>query len=77
LRKISPLVTFSYDINREVDISWRRMNSYSKEQLIEAGLDAVVADKILAEREANGLYRAAIDIRSRTGLPLRSFEHLI
>lgn len=77
LKKIAPLVTFSYNLSREADVSWRRMNSYSKQQLIGSGLDAVVAEQIIAEREANGLYRSAIDIRNRTGLPLRSFEHLI
>jgi len=77
LRKIAPLVTFSYDPHREVHSSWRRMNSYTREELIRDGLEPVVAEQIFIERQAKGLYRSAYDISKRTGLPLRSFENLL
>jgi len=77
LRKIAPLVTFSYDPHREVHSSWRRMNSYTREELIRDGLEPVVAEQIFSERQAKGLYRSAYDISKRTGLPLRSFENLL
>ena len=69
--------TFSYNINLEVPTSWRRVNSYSQEELIQAGLETRVAAKIIQERETNGIYRSALEISKRTGLPLTTFQHLI
>ncbi len=77
IRKLSPLVTFSYDINKEADVSWRRLNSYSLEELIQEGLDTKVAQKIVEERQINGGYKSVIDVQIRTGLPLNSYRHLI
>jgi DNA uptake protein ComE-like DNA-binding protein len=36
-----------------------------------------VADKIVAEREKNGVYRSAIEVRNRTGIPLKSYQQLL
>lgn len=77
ITKLSPFVTFSYDINKEFDVSWRRLNSYSLERLIKDGLEDKVAQKIVKERETNGAYKSIIDIQKRTGLPLSLYHHLI
>ncbi len=77
VRKIEPLVTFSYNINQDLDISWRRLNSYSKSQLIESGISSEAAGKIVAEREKNGSYNSIIDVKRRTGLGLTYYRHLI
>jgi DNA uptake protein ComE-like DNA-binding protein len=77
LKQLANLVVFSYNINLEVPTSWRRVNSYSQEELIQAGLETRVAAKIIQEREANGIYRSALEISKRTDLPLTTFQHLI
>ena len=77
ITKLSPFVTFSYDINKEFDVSWRRLNSYSIERLIKDGLEEEVAKKIVKERQINGAYKSIIDIQKRTGLPLILYHHLI
>lgn len=77
VNKIEPLVTFSYDINKDFAVSWRRLNSYSETKLIETGITPEVARKIVAEREKNGLYNSVIDVKRRTKLPLNHYQHLI
>ncbi|MBE8994005.1 helix-hairpin-helix domain-containing protein [Microcystis aeruginosa] len=77
LKKLEPLVIFAYDIRQEVDISWRCLNYYSVAELVNLGLDFSVADKIVAEREKNGVYRSAIELRNRTGIPLKSYQQLL
>lgn len=77
LKKLEPLVIFAYDIRQEVDVSWRCLNYYSVAELVNLGLDFSVADKIVAEREKNGVYRSAIEVRNRTGIPLKSYQQLL
>ncbi|HAC65807.1 MAG TPA: comEA protein [Cyanothece sp. UBA12306] len=77
IKKLAPLVTFSYDINKEIDISWQRLNSYSIEQLIEDGLEKTIAQKIVDERNKNGIYKSVMDIQKRTELPIDCYRHLI
>ncbi|ACK65025.1 TM2 domain containing protein [Rippkaea orientalis PCC 8801] len=77
IKKLAPLVTFSYDINKEIDVSWQRLNVYSIDQLMRDGLDAKVAQKIVQERDKNGVYKSVIDIQHRTGLPVNYYRHLI
>jgi DNA uptake protein ComE-like DNA-binding protein len=77
LKKLEPLIIFTYDIHKEIDVSWRCLNHYSETELITVGIEASVASKIVAEREKNGLYRSAIEVRNRTGIPLKSYQQLI
>jgi len=77
LKKLEPLIIFTYDIHKEIDVSWRCLNYYSAKELVNLGLDFSVADKIVAEREKNGLYRSAIEVRNRTGIPLKSYQQLL
>jgi ABC-type antimicrobial peptide transport system permease subunit len=68
---------FSYDINKDFAVSWRRLNLYSIPQLIECGILPNIAEKIVAEREKNGLYNSVIDVKNRTGIPINHYHHLI
>ncbi|HIK36900.1 MAG: helix-hairpin-helix domain-containing protein [Geminocystis sp.] len=72
-----PLITFSYDIKQDYGVSWRRLNTYSEEQLIAAGIEPKAARLIVLERQKNGPYNSVIDVKKRTGLPLSYYQHLI
>jgi DNA uptake protein ComE-like DNA-binding protein len=76
LKKLEPLIIFTYDINKEIDVSWRGLNNYSVREFISLGIEESVANKIVAEREKNGLYRSAIEVRNRTGIPLKCYQQL-
>ncbi len=76
-RKIEPLITFGYDIKKESDISWRRVNSFSVQELIACNLDSVIAKKIVEEREKAGAFKSLVDIKKRTGLPLSCYKTLV
>ena len=76
LKKIEPLIVFSYDLNKEVDVSWRRLNSFGLDELIACNVEASAAQKIVAER-TNGTYKSLIDVRKRTGIPISVYQHLI
>jgi DNA uptake protein ComE-like DNA-binding protein len=76
LKKLEPLIIFTYDINKEIDVSWRGLNNYSVREFISLGIEESVASKIVAEREKNGLYRSAIEVRNRTGIPLKYYQQL-
>jgi DNA uptake protein ComE-like DNA-binding protein len=77
LKKLEPLIIFTYDLHKEIDGSWRSLNNYSVSELVILGLEPSIADKIVAEREKNGPYRSAIEIRNRTGIPLKSYQQLL
>lgn len=77
LRRIEPLIVFSYDINKEGDISWRRLNSFSVEQLIVHGIDRDSAEKIVFERNSKGAYKSLLDVKKRTGIPINVYRHLV
>jgi len=74
--RIAPMITFSYDYKKEADFSWKRLNIYSTEQLVGCGLDAAIAEKIIAERQRRGDYKSLIDVKQRTGLPLATYRHM-
>ncbi|MGF1539885.1 MAG: helix-hairpin-helix domain-containing protein [Pleurocapsa sp.] len=76
LKKIEPLITFSYDINKEADISWRRLNTLSLNDLIACNIEPSAAQKIIEERK-NGTYKSLIDVRKRTGIPINIYQHLV
>ncbi|MEA5510706.1 helix-hairpin-helix domain-containing protein [Crocosphaera sp. UHCC 0190] len=77
VKKIASLITFTYDLNQELEVSWRRLNAYSQHQLIECGLEQKAAHKIVEERDKNGSYQSVIDVQRRTGIPLSHYQHLI
>lgn len=76
-RNLAPLVTFTYDLHKEIDTSWRRLNYYSEEELLTEGIAPAIAKRIIEEREKNGLYRSAIEVRNRAGVPLKSYQNLL
>jgi DNA uptake protein ComE-like DNA-binding protein len=77
LQAISPLITFHYDLRKEADVSWRRLNSLSFDELFTCNLDIQVARKIVEERQTKGPYRSLVDVRKRTGIPLSVYRHLL
>lgn len=77
LHKIEPLIIFGYHLHKEADISWRRLNAYSELELIECGIDAEIVKKIVEEREKNGFYRSLMDVKNRTGIPVRYYKSII
>ncbi len=77
LRRIEPLIMFTYDINKEGDISWRRLNSFSLDELIVNGIDHENATKIVSERNSKGAYKSLLDVKKRTGIPINIYSHLV
>ena len=77
IHKIEPLITFEYHLHKESDISWRRLNYLSLEDLIACNLDKSVAQTIIQEREKAGAFKSLIDVRKRTGLPLSYYKQII
>ncbi|WP_026097403.1 helix-hairpin-helix domain-containing protein [Baaleninema simplex] len=76
LQKIEPFVTFGYYPTQEEEASWRRVNTYSVEELMVAGLDRNVALTIVRERQ-KGEFKSVMDLKRRTKLPLKTFQHLM
>jgi DNA uptake protein ComE-like DNA-binding protein len=68
---------FTYDLHKEIDTSWRRLNHYSAQELIGEGIRSDIAQRIVEEREKNGLYRSAIEVRNRAGIPLKAYQNLL
>lgn len=77
LQQLEPLVIFRYHPELEEDLSWRRVNSYSKTELVRCGLAEEVAQKIVEEREKNGRFHSVIEIKHRTGLSLNQYRDII
>lgn len=77
VKRIAPLITFTYDYKKELDLSWRRLNTYSISELVACGLDSAVAMKIVTEREQRGDYKTVIDVKRRTGLPLKFYRQIL
>ena len=76
VRRIAPMICLSYNYQKEPQFTWKRLNILSPEELIESGLDRVVAEKIVRERQIKGEYKSVIDVKRRTGLPFDSYRHL-
>ncbi len=74
--RITPLITFSYNYKKEADFSWKRLNTYSTDELITCGLDRAIAEQIVAERQQRGEYKSLIDVKQRTGLPFNTYRHI-
>jgi len=77
LKRIEPLIVFSYNINKEFDTSWRRLNSFSVEELMTLNIDEKSALKIVIERQKKGQYQSLLDVRKRTGIPINIYRHLV
>jgi hypothetical protein len=76
IRRIEPMITFSYDYRQEVEYSWKRVNHLSVEDLTILGIDLAVAQAIVRERERGGAYQALLDIKKRTGIPFMAYKIL-
>jgi DNA uptake protein ComE-like DNA-binding protein len=76
VRRIAPMICFSYNYQKESQFTWKRLNVLSPEELIESGLDGVVAEKIVRERQSKGAYKSVVDVKRRTGLPFDSYRHI-
>ncbi len=76
IRRIEPMITFSYDYHQEVEYSWKRVNHLSVEDLTILGIDLAVAQAIVQERERGGAYQALLDIKKRTGIPFMAYKIL-
>ncbi|MBD2187186.1 helix-hairpin-helix domain-containing protein [Pseudanabaena mucicola] len=76
LKKIEPMVTFSYDYRQEVEYSWKRVNSMSVEDLMIMGIDAKVAIAIFDERQRRGDFKSIMDIKKRTGIPFSAYRQI-
>ncbi|MGL4499903.1 MAG: helix-hairpin-helix domain-containing protein [Planktothrix sp.] len=76
VQRIANFIVFGYDYKQESDFSWRRLNSYSLEELITVGLQKEVAQKIVNERK-RGEYKSVIDVKRRTQLPLATYRQII
>ncbi|MBF2055812.1 MAG: helix-hairpin-helix domain-containing protein [Cyanobacterium sp. T60_A2020_053] len=76
LQRIEPLIVFRYDLRKETDISWRRLNSYSVEELVNHGIDFESAKKIVSERTKNGQFNSLVDVLKRTKIPINVYRHL-
>ncbi|MEH2187965.1 MAG: helix-hairpin-helix domain-containing protein [Nostoc sp.] len=74
--RITPLITFGYNYRKEADFSWKRLNTYSTDELITCGLDGAIAEQIVAERQQRGEYKSLIDVKQRTGLPFTTYRHI-
>ncbi|WP_271253327.1 helix-hairpin-helix domain-containing protein [Pseudanabaena sp. Chao 1811] len=76
LRKIEPMITFSYDYRQEAGYSWKRINSMNVDDLIGLGIEPNAAKVIAEERQRRGDFKSIMDIKRRTGIPFSAYRHL-
>ena len=76
LKKIEPLVVFSYDYRQEVSYSWKRINSMTADELMGLGIESKAATAIAQERQRHGEFKSIMDIKKRTGIPFSAYRHL-
>ncbi len=76
LKKIEPLVVFSYDYRQEAGYSWKRINSMTANELIGLGIESKAATAIAQERQHHGEFKSIMDIKKRTGIPFSVYRHL-
>lgn len=76
LKKIEPMVIFSYDYRQESGYSWKRINSMNVDDLIGLGIEENAAKAIAAERQLHGEFKSIMDIKKRTGIPFSAYRHL-
>jgi Helix-hairpin-helix motif len=66
IKRIAPMICFSYNYQKEASFTWKQLNILSPEELIQSGLD----------RQIKGDYKSVIDVKRRTGLLFDSYHHL-
>jgi len=76
LKRIEPLVMFTYDSRRDFQSSWRRANSFGVDELVAAGVQLNVAEKIVVERQ-KGDFKSVLDLRKRTKVSFQALEMLL
>jgi len=77
LKRIEPMVVFSYDYRQESGYSWKRINSMNVDELIGLGIEPQVAGAIASERQSRGEFKSVMDIKKRTGIPFSAYKHLV
>lgn len=77
LNRIEPLVSFGFDMNKEIHHSWRRLNVLSMDELVSLGLHINAAKIIVLERQQRGSYKSFLDFKKRSKLPLHLYRHLL
>lgn len=77
LPRLAPLIVFNYKIQKSTDFSWNPINTLSTQELVDCGLDLIIAQKIIAERERGGLYKSVGDVTQRTTISLDIYRHLL
>ena len=77
LERLESSVIFSYDVNKEAEVSWRKCNIFSEQELLACNLEPQVVAIIIKEREQKGMYSSFPDLRKRTGLPLQKLTALL
>lgn len=77
LNRIEPLVSFGFDMNKEIHHSWRRLNVLSMDELVSLGLQINAAKIIVLERQQRGSYKSFLDFKKRSKLPLHLYRHLL
>jgi len=76
LKKIEPMVVFSYDYRQESGYSWKRVNSMTADELMAIGMEPKVAIAIAEERQRQGEFKSIMDIKKRTGIPFSAYRQL-
>lgn len=77
LAQLEKLIVFNYYQGQATDVSWRRCNHLSEQELIGCNLEPQVAASIVRERNARGIYNSFPDLRKRTGLALAKLTSLL
>lgn len=77
LTRIEPLVSFGFDMNKEIHHSWRRLNVLSIDELVSLGLHLNAAKIIVLERQQRGSYKSFLDFKKRSKLPLHLYRHIL
>jgi hypothetical protein len=77
IQRVEPVLVFGYYAQNEAEFSWRCLNTESVDELVTRGLEADVAQKIVAERKNNGEYKSVADVKRRTGLPLKAYQMVL
>jgi hypothetical protein len=76
LKRIEPMVIFTYDYRQEAAYSWKRINLMTTNELIAIGVEPNAAIAIVEERQKHGDFKSVMDIKKRTGVPFSSYKQI-